>query len=142
MEEIRTEANQGVTLPTARKHVERAPDDPAMLIVTYEAEHSHTAPPPMQENVAAGVESGFELRVPNTHKETMEDMNGDSFQKVKQRFKDRTMKVAQTKEMLSKQAVQTKEILSKQAIKFAKQAEEHERFINKVVFPFLKLKFC
>ncbi|KAL5559396.1 hypothetical protein UlMin_035607 [Ulmus minor] len=26
----------------ARKHVERAPDDPAMLIVTYEGEHRHT----------------------------------------------------------------------------------------------------
>ncbi|CAK9152705.1 unnamed protein product [Ilex paraguariensis] len=26
----------------ARKHVERAPDDPAMLIVTYEAEHNHS----------------------------------------------------------------------------------------------------
>jgi hypothetical protein len=34
--------------------------------------------------------------------------------------------------MLSKQANQTKEILSKQAVKIAKQAEEHERFINKV----------
>jgi hypothetical protein len=40
--------------------------------------------------------------------------------------------MAQTKEMLSKQANQTKEILSKQAVKIAKQAEEHERFINKV----------
>lgn len=40
--------------------------------------------------------------------------------------------MAQTKEMLSKQAVQTKEIISKQAVKIAKQAEEHERFINKV----------
>ena len=45
-------------------------------------------------------------------------------------------KVAQTKEMLSKQAVQTKEILSKQAVKIAKQAEEHERFINKAGFFF------
>ncbi|RWW07117.1 hypothetical protein BHE74_00015127 [Ensete ventricosum] len=26
----------------ARKHVERAPDDPTMLIVTYEGEHRHT----------------------------------------------------------------------------------------------------
>ncbi|GMY37158.1 glycerophosphocholine acyltransferase 1 [Fagus crenata] len=56
------------------------------------------------------------LRAQDSSEETMEDMNGDSFQKVKQRFKDRTMKVAQTKEMLSKQAVQTKEILSKQAV--------------------------
>lgn len=40
--------------------------------------------------------------------------------------------MAQTKEILSKQAVQTKEILSKQAVKIAKQAEEHEKFINKV----------
>ncbi|XP_072991124.1 WRKY transcription factor WRKY51-like isoform X2 [Typha latifolia] len=29
----------------ARKHVERAPDDPAMLIVTYEGEHRHTQNP-------------------------------------------------------------------------------------------------
>lgn len=36
--------------------------------------------------------------------------------------------------MLSKQAVQTREILSKQAVKIAKQAEEHERFINKAGF--------
>ena len=42
--------------------------------------------------------------------------------------------MAQTKEMLSKQAVQTREILSKQAVKIAKQAEEHERFINKAGF--------
>lgn len=44
--------------------------------------------------------------------------------------------MAQTKEILSKQAVQTKEILSKQADKIAKQAEEHERFINKVALLF------
>lgn len=63
----------------------------------------------------------------------VEDSNGDSYgNKVKQRFRDPSKKVAQTKEMLSKQAVQTKEILSKQANKIAKQAEEHERFINKV----------
>ena len=42
-------------------------------------------------------------------------------------------KVAKTKEMLSKQAVQTKQILSKHADKIAKRAEEHERFINKVI---------
>ncbi|OMO91723.1 hypothetical protein COLO4_18144 [Corchorus olitorius] len=58
--------------------------------------------------------------------------NGDSSGTVKQRFKDRSKKVAKTKEILSKQAVHTKEILSKQAVKIAKQAEEHERFINKV----------
>lgn len=33
---------------------------------------------------------------------------------------------------MSKQAVKSKEMLSKQADKIAKQAEEHERFINKV----------
>lgn len=62
----------------------------------------------------------------------VEDANGDPVGKIKIRFKDQSKKVAQTKEMLSKQAVQTKEILSKQAVKIAKQAEEHERFINKV----------
>ncbi|XP_022730710.1 uncharacterized membrane protein C776.05-like [Durio zibethinus] len=63
-----------------------------------------------------------------------EDMNVNGYSPgtVKQRFKDRAEKVAKTKEMLSKQAVQTKEMLSKQAVKIAKQAEEHERFINKV----------
>lgn len=39
----------------ARKHVERAPDDPAMLIVTYEGEHRH-AP----ENMSGGVGLVFE----------------------------------------------------------------------------------
>ncbi|KAL3625331.1 glycerophosphocholine acyltransferase [Castilleja foliolosa] len=70
-----------------------------------------------------------------SNEETMEveDSNGYSYgNKVKLRLKDPSKKVAQTKEMLSKQAVQTKEILSKQAVKIAKQAEEHERFINKV----------
>ncbi|XP_027333618.1 uncharacterized membrane protein C776.05-like [Abrus precatorius] len=52
--------------------------------------------------------------------------DGESPPKLKQRFRDRS------KEMLSKQAVQTKQMLSKQAVKIAKQAEEHERFINKV----------
>ncbi|CAA0829315.1 Unknown protein [Striga hermonthica] len=79
------------------------------------------------------------------NEETMEaeDSNGYSHgNKLKLRLKDPSkvgpfllnslIKVAQTKEMLSKQAVQTKEILSKQAVKIAKQAEEHERFINKV----------
>lgn len=28
----------------ARKHVERALDDPAMLVVTYEGEHNHAHP--------------------------------------------------------------------------------------------------
>lgn len=84
------------------------------------------------------------------------NLNGeDSFEAVKQRLKDRSkvssppllrfdfgtnridrifilQKVVQTRELLSKQAVQTREILSKQAVKIAKQAEEHERFINKV----------
>ncbi|GJV25345.1 uncharacterized membrane protein-like protein [Tanacetum coccineum] len=46
------------------------------------------------------------------------------FQRVKQRFKDRSKKVAQTKE-------KTKEILSKQAVLIAKRAEEHESFITK-----------
>lgn len=40
----------------ARKHVERATDDPTMLIVTYEGEHRHA----MQENVAGGVGLVFE----------------------------------------------------------------------------------
>ena len=36
----------------ARKHVERAVDDPAMLIVTYEGEHRHSHAP-LPENVTA-----------------------------------------------------------------------------------------
>ncbi|KAG2307191.1 hypothetical protein Bca52824_026939 [Brassica carinata] len=69
------------------------------------------------------------------NEENWEDSNSngeDSFEAVKQRLKDRSKKVVQTRELLSKQAVQTREILSKQAVKIAKQAEEHERFINKV----------
>ncbi|KAL4571826.1 hypothetical protein LXL04_018591 [Taraxacum kok-saghyz] len=50
---------------------------------------------------------------------------GRRFQRVKQRLKDRSRRVVQTKE-------KTKEILSKQAVKIAKHAEEHERFITKV----------
>lgn len=49
----------------------------------------------------------------------------ETFRKVRQKIADRSKKVVQTKEI-------TKEILSKQAVKIAKQAEEHERFINKV----------
>ncbi|XP_073265881.1 glycerophosphocholine acyltransferase 1 isoform X1 [Populus alba] len=55
------------------------------------------------------------------HLEEISTTNGDSFEKVKQRLKDRSKKVAQTKE-----------ILSKQAVKIAKQAGEHESLINKV----------
>ncbi|KAJ6742733.1 hypothetical protein OIU85_016783 [Salix viminalis] len=66
------------------------------------------------------------------HAEEIRTTNGDSFEKVKQRLQDRSQKVDQTKEMMSKQAHQTKEILSKQASKIAKQAGEHEKFINKV----------
>ncbi|KAF7148477.1 hypothetical protein RHSIM_Rhsim03G0230700 [Rhododendron simsii] len=61
----------------------------------------------------------------------MNRVDGDPIE-IKQRLKDRSKKVAQTKEILSKQAVKSKEILSKQAFKLAKQAEEHERFISKV----------
>lgn len=62
----------------------------------------------------------------------VEEPNGNSFERVKQGIKDRSKKVAQTKEMLSKQANQTKQILSQQAVKIAKQAEKNESFINKV----------
>ncbi|XP_057501632.1 glycerophosphocholine acyltransferase 1-like [Actinidia eriantha] len=55
--------------------------------------------------------------------ENWDHVNGDSFDKVKQRLKDQSQKVAQTKQ-----------ILSKQAVKIAKQAEEHERFITKVTY--------
>ncbi|TKY58239.1 WRKY transcription factor 11 [Spatholobus suberectus] len=44
----------------ARKHVERAPDDPAMLIVTYEGEHRHVVQAAMQENAAGVVGLVFE----------------------------------------------------------------------------------
>ncbi|XP_010438024.1 PREDICTED: probable WRKY transcription factor 11 isoform X2 [Camelina sativa] len=37
----------------ARKHVERALDDPAMLIVTYEGEHRHNLSAAMQENISS-----------------------------------------------------------------------------------------
>jgi hypothetical protein len=45
----------------ARKHVERATDDPAMLVVTYEGEHRHTpgatAPSPLAPAPLAAVAS-------------------------------------------------------------------------------------
>ncbi|KAI3711532.1 hypothetical protein L1987_70071 [Smallanthus sonchifolius] len=52
--------------------------------------------------------------------------NGHRFHNVKQKLKDRSRKVVETKE-------KTKEILSKQAFKIAKHAEEHESFITKKV---------
>ncbi|XP_050216585.1 probable WRKY transcription factor 17 [Mercurialis annua] len=38
----------------ARKHVERATDDPAMLIVTYEGEHRHSQPVAIHDNMSGG----------------------------------------------------------------------------------------
>ncbi|XAR53460.1 hypothetical protein NMG60_11022023 [Bertholletia excelsa] len=68
----------------------------------------------------------------SSNEDSMDDVNEDSFDRQQQRLTDRSKRVAQTKEILSKQAVKSKEILSKQAVKIAKQAEEHEQFINKV----------
>ncbi|CAN1825393.1 Probable WRKY transcription factor 11 [Linum perenne] len=42
----------------ARKHVERATDDPAMLIVTYEGEHRHAAQPAPHDNMMVTVFTG------------------------------------------------------------------------------------
>ncbi|WVZ20219.1 hypothetical protein V8G54_007541 [Vigna mungo] len=39
----------------ARKHVERASDDPTMLIVTYEGEHRHTIQTALQDNISGAV---------------------------------------------------------------------------------------
>ncbi|KAH7855423.1 hypothetical protein Vadar_024663 [Vaccinium darrowii] len=72
------------------------------------------------------IPSGIMLR----KAEIMNYVNGN----VKQGLKDRSQKVAQTKDILTQQAVKSKEILSKQAVKLAKQAEEHERFISKVTY--------
>ncbi|CAL0305677.1 unnamed protein product [Lupinus luteus] len=44
----------------ARKHVERATDDPAMLIVTYGGEHRHVIQAAMQENISGGMGLIFE----------------------------------------------------------------------------------
>ncbi|RDX98978.1 putative WRKY transcription factor 11, partial [Mucuna pruriens] len=44
----------------ARKHVERASDDPTMLIVTYEGEHRHSIQTAMQENISGAVGLVFE----------------------------------------------------------------------------------
>ncbi|KAE9587009.1 hypothetical protein Lal_00004397 [Lupinus albus] len=44
----------------ARKHVERATDDPAMLIVTYEGEHRHEIQAAMQENISGEMGLVFE----------------------------------------------------------------------------------
>lgn len=57
----------------------------------------------------------------------VEDANEHSFGKVKQNLKDRSKKVAETRD-------KTKKIISEHAERIAKQAEEHERFINKVTY--------
>ncbi|XP_074273625.1 glycerophosphocholine acyltransferase 1 isoform X1 [Silene latifolia] len=56
-----------------------------------------------------------------------ETNNEHSFDRVKQTLKDRSKKVAETKE-------KTKKIISEHAERIAKQAEEHEQFINKVTY--------
>uniref|UniRef100_A0A7C9CHQ6 Glycerophosphocholine acyltransferase 1 n=1 Tax=Opuntia streptacantha TaxID=393608 RepID=A0A7C9CHQ6_OPUST len=62
-----------------------------------------------------------------TSDDGVEEINEHSFEKVKQKLKDRSKKVRETKE-------KTKKIISEQAEKIAKQAEEHEKFINKVTY--------
>ncbi|KNA22041.1 hypothetical protein SOVF_037700 [Spinacia oleracea] len=59
--------------------------------------------------------------------EGFEEPNEHSFEKVKQRLIDRSKKVAETRD-------KTKKIISEHAERIAKQAEEHERFINKVTY--------
>lgn len=44
----------------ARKHVERATDDPTMLIVTYEGEHRHALQAAMHEDASGVVGLVFE----------------------------------------------------------------------------------
>ncbi|XP_015691793.2 WRKY transcription factor WRKY51-like [Oryza brachyantha] len=50
----------------ARKHVERATDDPAMLVVTYEGEHRHT-PVPLPPAAAAAMPVSAAVSAGNGH---------------------------------------------------------------------------